>query len=373
VAYVDLGKYTFTTGQDYTGLNTGNLTSVLPLSSIKIPYFEMYRLTIDTSALSTVTPIPVIVQDSGLVTGSSLSTLAVTMGKATTKGNTLIGVYGSFGVTLNPTVTGITIGAAADNWGAVTTAGTTGSDGYSTIWADPSCATASTAVVISTANGSGSTFNVGRVWEVADMLATTSPAASCDQSAFIYTDGGDLSSFAANPGVSTAVNDFAAGIGMISRVGGGGINPLVAAPWTSLYASQTVGGTDFTAAASSYGFAGPAGTSFPYDITISGTGGAGACEAMFFASAIPVAAPSFPFTVSIDQQQWDMQVTAAGTGYTYNIGDSPLYLRNSQNLEVLWTSLPYSVYATYAPALRCTAWFRYDPTAQQAGNVSGHA
>jgi hypothetical protein len=372
VAYVDLGKYTFTTGQDFTGLNTGNLTSILPLSAIKIPYFEMYRLTIDTSTLSTVTPIPVIVQDSGIVTGTSLSTLAVTLGKATTVGNTLIGVYGSTALTLNPTVTGITIGGAADHWAVVGSAGSTTTDGYCTTWADPSLATASTAVAITTGNGSGTTWNVARVWEVADMFATTSAAAALDVGSTGATTGGSQSSFPVAPPVTTVPNDFAVAIGYFARTAAGAINPVVPVPWTSAYASSTVG-TAPAAAAISYGFSGPAGTSFPWTATITGTAGGAVIETEFRASATPVAAPSFPFTVAIDQQNWDMQTTVAGTGYTYNIGDSPLYLRNSQNLEILWTSLPYSVYATYAPALRCTAWFRYDPTAQQAGNVSGHA
>jgi hypothetical protein len=373
VAYVDLGKYTFTTGQDFTGLNTGNLTSILPLSSIKIPYFEMYRLTIDTSSLSTVTPIPVIVQDSGLVTGTSLSTLNITMPKATTVGNTLVGLYSSFGLTLNPTVTGITIGASADNWAVVPpVGGTTGTDAYAAVWADPSCAQASTAVVISTANGSGTTFNCGRVLEMGDMFATTSATAAKDVGISGDTTGGTLTSFNLPTPATTAVNDFAVGIGMFNSAPNT-FSVTAAPPWTSLYTATTAVGGTFDAGVSSYGFTGPSGTTFPYNLTTTVQGGTGLAAMMFRASTTPVAAPSFPFTVSIDQQQWDIQMTAAGTGYTYSIGDSPLYLRNSQNLEILWTSLPYSVYATYAPALRCTAWFRYDPTAQQAGNVAGHA
>jgi hypothetical protein len=159
---------------------------------------------------------------------------------------------------------------------------------------------------------------------------------------------------------------------MFERGTGPGITPLVASPWTSAYTTASAG-ADFTGGATSYGFAGPKGASFPYTVTTNGNCGGAALDAQLLASATPVAAPAFPFTVYIDQSQWDKQNTSAGTGYTYTLGQSPVYLRTGQHLQILWTGLPYSTYATYAPYLKCTAYFQYDPAAQQGGNVAGHA
>jgi hypothetical protein len=87
--------------------------------------------------------------------GTSATTLTVTLTSPTTAGNFLVVMIGTFDGTTNPTVTGITLGGAAGNFAAANTQSSNLAVN-SAIWADPNCAGGQTSVVISLTGGTGS-------------------------------------------------------------------------------------------------------------------------------------------------------------------------------------------------------------------------
>lgn len=79
-------------------------------------------------------------------TGSSIT---ITLGAGTTAADCVLSASIASGSS-NPTVTGITLGGAADHWAHLVSAGDTGtSAGLVETWADPACAAGQTSVVIS--------------------------------------------------------------------------------------------------------------------------------------------------------------------------------------------------------------------------------
>ena len=102
------------------------------------------------------------------VAGASAS---VTLPQATGAGNTLVACVTGDNTTTNPSVTGITVGGAADNWQAVVTDPGTGVPVSGAIWYDPGCAAGQTAVVVSaTSSGLGQELWVA-VYEVSGVLS----------------------------------------------------------------------------------------------------------------------------------------------------------------------------------------------------------
>jgi hypothetical protein len=92
-------------------------------------------------------------------TGTSLTTLTVTLSSATTAGNCLIVVVGTSAGTDNPQVSGITLGGSAGNFASAETA-YNDADVNAAIWADQNCAGGQTSVVITLTHGSGSSPTV---------------------------------------------------------------------------------------------------------------------------------------------------------------------------------------------------------------------
>jgi hypothetical protein len=110
------------------------------------------------------------------------SPLTVTLGAATTAGNCLIVASGASGTSTNPTVTGETLGGAADHFVRLIQIGDPVlSVAYTEIWADPNCAGGLTSVVV-TFSGTPST---GAVWvyEFSGLAA----AGILDQSSSAYS------------------------------------------------------------------------------------------------------------------------------------------------------------------------------------------
>jgi hypothetical protein len=363
VAYSDLGKYTFTTAADYTGLNAGNLTSILALTSLRIPYFEMYRLLINTSTVPPVASLPAIVQQTPLIVGTSLTSLALTFPAATTVGNTVAAAVGAYASGVNPAVTAVTLGGSADHWGAAASQTNT-SVGYATLWADPKTAEASTTVAATLAGGSGTVKTAGIAWEMSGMLSTSSAAACIDpgtgKSAFSEPDVTSL----ATPSTSTsAADDMLLGFGVADTTAG---TFAVSGPaaWSNVIEGPSVSSGTYIGEAASSVLAGPARSSGIYQLTAAGrpVQWSLVTAALLASTAAPVPLP-LPFTVAIDGVTWDKQQTAAGIGYTYTIGQSPLYLTNGQTLQILW-DLPVAQYGSYAGAFNITGWFRYDPSVQ---------
>jgi hypothetical protein len=88
-------------------------------------------------------------------TGTSATSLTVTLNSNTTAGNCLVVCVGTEESTDNPTVSGITLGGSAGNFASASTAY---NNTYinAAIWIDPDCAGGQTSVVISMTGGTGS-------------------------------------------------------------------------------------------------------------------------------------------------------------------------------------------------------------------------
>lgn len=364
MAYTDLGKYTFTTAADYTGFNPGNLTSVLDPAAIRVPNYELYRLLINTSGVPSPATVPQVVQVAPFSRGTSLSALDITFPNATTKGNLVVVGYGGVVATgTDPQITGITLGGSADNWGDVVSVDETGA---AAIWADPSTGEASDAIVLAL-NGSGtSPQTAGMAWEISGALATTTAGDSWDVASFDFTDDpGTAQGSAETPNIlTTAANDISIGFGSAFN--------LANTPFTITqpqgYATQALPSAKVTAGvygayAGSYNPAGPAGASTVYAQAATTPVFWQLAAASFLATATPAANAPLPFSVAVDGVTWDSEQTIAGVGYTYAIGQSPLYLKTGQTLQIFW-QLPAVSYLSYLPAFNITGWFRYDPSLQ---------
>jgi hypothetical protein len=367
MSYTDLGKYTFTTAADYTGFNPGNLTSVLDPAAIRIPNYELYRLLINTSAVPNPAALPSIVQVTPIVAGSSLTALDLTFPAAVTEGNLVVAGYGATAVTTDPHVSGIELGGSADHWGKITAHDQSGD---LELWADPSAAEASDAIAIATTGGSGQVQTIGMAWEIDGALDTSTPADCVDAwyQAYSYSQSPSL----ATAGFATAAaNDMMIGFGT-GYAGdgyGGGGTFTIAQPQgfaaTSYLQPALILGDSYGGGAGSYGLAGAKGSTVSYSMGAVSPGEAlwNVIAAAFLPSASPPGPVALPFTVAVDGVTWDSEQTTAGVGYTYTIGQSPLYLKTGQTLQILW-DLPAASYLPYAQAFNITGWFRYDPANQ---------
>lgn len=368
MTYIDLGTFQFTTGQDYSGLNTGNLTSVLDMNQIRVPYFEIYRLVIDTSSLPATSALPSVVQTTGLVTGTSLTTLNLTLPKAATKGNTIVVAWGASTATTFPTISGVTIGGVADNFGAAVT----NTDGSNTvantaIWVDPNCQQASAAIVVTSAGGTGADITYAQAWEISNAFTTSTAAAAVDVTSTQLVTSSATSSFATTGPSTTTANDFQAGFGYF--VGSALFTVSNPQGWVANSASGSgapLGVTGIAQIGASNN-AGPAGYSGSFQATTTGNRLGSLVAASFLPTTTPVSAIAYPFKVQVGRSQWDIQMTTAGVGYTYNIGQSPLALNTGQAMYILWNTLPFSTFGGYAGNFKVTAYMRYDPAALRSG------
>ena len=112
---------------------------------------------------------------------SASATVTVTLGQATQAGNCLVVVVATAYETTNATVSGVTLGGAAGNFGALYHIGTGSSDSIVSFWADPDCAGSQTSVAASVSGGSGYGLVAVSVLEVSGLASTL--AGLLDQSA----------------------------------------------------------------------------------------------------------------------------------------------------------------------------------------------
>jgi hypothetical protein len=159
-------------------------------------------------------------------TGSA-TTITVTLGTATGAGHCLIAYVAEQQGTTNPTVSGITLGGAADHWAVAVTA-IANADVNTEIWSDRSCAGGQTAVAVSFNAGTGT--NPGQVVYVEEWSGLTT-AAPLDK-----TSGANGSSISPSSGTTAALtqaNELV--VGVIGASGGSTITlgGAPVPPWTN--------------------------------------------------------------------------------------------------------------------------------------------
>jgi hypothetical protein len=359
--YVDMGKYQFVTGPDQTGYNPGNMTSVFDTSSVSLSNFEIYRMMFNIAGIPA--GLPDVVQ-SVEAPGTSNTALTITMPVAVTKGNMVVVCVGTFGDTLNPLVTGVTIGGVADNFGNVGTAGSGALLVYASMWADPNCQQASSTIVVTMGSGTGGGYEVlACAYEVRNTLANSSLAACFDNGSAVYR-GTAASTFATPTVNTTGSNDMQIGFGMAHP--GSTPAPMASnAPgWNDLAQLGPVTNPSsliYTALSSWMVAPSAGGLIYPQKVTTATNTGWALIVASFFQAAVTSLAAT-TFSVAIDGVTWDAQETTAGSAYTYDL-HQPLYLNTGQSVQVLW-NLDAATYGAYGKFFQCTAWLRYDADSQ---------
>jgi hypothetical protein len=364
MSYIDLGRYQFMSAPDTTGLNSAHITSVLDTGPIiQLPYFECYRLVLNTSSVQTT--VPQVVQTTSAKIDTSLTTLNMTFPAATTVGNCIVVVAQGFATGTTPSVSGVTIGGGADHFGVIPGTASV-SNGSMSIWADPSSAVSSAALVVTYSGATGSAILSAVAYEVSGVLATNTVATLCDYTAQNNSTFNQVNTLTAPSRASTKQNDmFIAAVGGLTQIG-------VAAPILgtttivpSLTALPQVNDSPILGLTSGllshWGLSGVIGTKLGY----TGTSDIAMTMEVALAAILPVAvqpAPTaLPFTVSVDGHVWDQNVTVAGVGFTYDLV-RPMALNNGNNIQIQWTSLASSLYASTASNISVTAYFQYDPT-----------
>ena len=355
--YQNLGQFNFTTAPDQTGLNPGNMTSTFDTGQFKPSKFELYRLVLGVPGLPSSGQTPMVVQ---AVEGraASLTALTLTFPKTTTKGNLILVGVVTWGDTSNPTVSAVTIGGAADNFAAVSGTSSTAGNTNTVFWADVASAATGTAVAITATGGSGTHPNLmGFAWEVSGVTT-----ADVTGESFVAT--GQPFSLATNVSPTTAAND------MVFAVAGTETAPSQTIGYSGALNEQTplggftVGGTN-TAVYGNAGYAAVPNSNTAPSQTIAITSG----DFGFFAQSVAAflavqASPTpaeIPFAVKIGNKTWDINQTTAGVGYTYD-PQNAMYLNQGEQLTILWTDLPASIYNAYSQNFTVVGSFRYDPS-----------
>lgn len=365
MTYVDLGRYTAKTGADLTGQNIGNLTSVLDLSAIQVPYFEMYRLLISTSTIPA--GLPNVIQSTNAQQFSSLTTLNLTFAKPATVGSTIVMWTGANATTTSPTQSAATIGGIADHFGNIAGASAAPNQQNISCWVCPATTQASAALVATFTGGVGAPGIQGIAYELGNMLNTTSAAAAVDQSAVVTSAAS--ANLSTPVKVTTAANEFMCGFA--TEFNGNGIPSMSTGTTTpSLMNLPQVSGTPalgaFFSSLSSFGNVSLTGTNEIYNSISTQSGSLSAAMVSLFPAAGAGSAIALPFTVAVDGKIWDNQSTVPGVGYTYNMLQ-PLSLNEGNSIQIFWTSLTTAQYLSYAGQFSIQAWFRYDPSIQRRG------
>ena len=222
---------------------------------------------------------------------------------ATGAGNCLVVCVASTFFAAASSISGITLGGAADNFAQLVApeTTTTGGNAAALMWADPNCAGGQTAVVISgsnlfVGNGSGGVT----VYEVSGLAATI--GALLDQSSAGVTNGTTWSS-GATPVTGRAAEFWA---GVVSSSSGTSTGP--GAPWTNdLYTGNGgMSGYQVTSAAGAATFSGTQ------------TAGAGAALVATLQPGTPPVPSALPLnldTTGVCQDQAQFQGPPLGSGY----------------------------------------------------------
>jgi len=206
-------------------------------------------------------------------TGSA-TTITVTLPSPTVAGHCLIAYVAEQQGTTNPTVSGITLGGAADHWAVAVTA-VANADVNTEIWSDRSCAGGQTAVVVSFNAGTGT--NPGQVVYVEEWSGLTTTPLDKTSGA----NGSSTTPSSGTTGTLTQANELVVGVigvsgGSTVTVGGAPVPP-----WTN---TAQINFTTNTALMAGYQVvSSTAGQTYSGIVSI--VAAWGACVATFLASA----------------------------------------------------------------------------------------
>jgi hypothetical protein len=358
--YQNLGQFNFTTAPDQTGLNPGNMTSTFDTGQFKPSKLELYRLVVGVPSLPSSGNTPMVVQLAGDDI-NSLTTCTVTLPKATTKGNLVVVAVATWANTANPTVSGVTLGGSADNFASVVSE-TGGNDNMNTyIWADPDCGQSSATIVVTCTGGSGTGPIIQvLVWEVSGTLSTSSVSAATDVSASGYTSSSAASLVTTSATSTTQANDIVFGVAGLYE--GGSDTLSLTLPNPEYYTAYQVSSGNYVYTNYGYTVLPAAGASVTCTASCTPDNGYfSQCLAAFLPAASSGGSSEIPFKVMIGNKTWDINQTVAGVGYTYD-PQNAMYLNQGEQLAILWTDLPASVYSAYSQSFTVTGSFRYDPS-----------
>lgn len=168
--------------------------------------------------------------------GSTGTTLTLTLGTPATAGNCLVVVITTHnGSTVNPTISGVTLGGSADNFASLFSTGSATDESISAFWTDPNCAGGQTSVVVSFSSVTSPRY-MASVYEFSGLASTN--AALLDKSAASAL-GANGTSWSSGSTATTA-NAVQAWVGLVSTDSTTITGP--ASPWTNI-AQVTPGGT----------------------------------------------------------------------------------------------------------------------------------
>lgn len=201
-------------------------------------------------------------------TGSSGTTLTITLNSATVAGNCLVVCIGTQQGTTNPTVSGVTLGGSAGNFAAAATAYNSSFDNAA-IWVDPNCAGGQTSVVISFTGGSGTGVTYAAWVMEWSGISGSSPV---DQS----SDGNGAGTSFSSGATGTTVQAAELVVGVDANNTSTPTGP--SSPWTNLTVLSVTSGVTTMKLIASYQVASATGT-FTYSGSISGSGSWGAAVA----------------------------------------------------------------------------------------------
>jgi len=195
---------------------------------------------------------PAVVQHASgtlVLTSGTTGTCTVTLGAAATPGNCLVALIVAQQKTAGsaPTVTGVLLGGAADNWAAAVTPPTASNTGFvsSNAWTDQDCAGGSAAVAVavtfaSTTTGSNEGLVGVDVYEVSGVAAT----GAVDQ-VITHTTNSSTSFSSSATGTTTQASEIAFGLaGFTDNNLAATITPPVS-PWVNEAQIQPGGSTAY--------------------------------------------------------------------------------------------------------------------------------
>jgi hypothetical protein len=227
-----------------------------------------------SSTVVTAPGVPSLVQSKS-ATGTSATSITVTLNSPTTAGNCLIVALGADDGTANEQISGITLGGSAGNFAVANTAY---NDGFlnAAIWADPNCAGGQTTLVISLTHGNNSVPAIAAwVMEWSGLAATSvvdkAPAG-------VNTSGTTWSS--GSTGTLSQASEVAVGVvyGAISGLSTPG------SPWTELGTLTATNGANTALLGAGYQVT-SATTAVTYNGTFSPSRFFGTCIATFKAAS----------------------------------------------------------------------------------------
>lgn len=168
--------------------------------------------------------------------GSTGTTLTLTLGTATTAGNCLVVVITTHnGSTVNPTISGVTLGGAAGNFASLFSTGSATDESISAFWTDPNCAGGQTSVVITFSSVTSPRY-MASVYEFSGLASTNAALLDKSAASALGANGTSWSSGA----TATTSNAVQAWVGLVSTDSTTITGP--ASPWTNI-AQVNPGGT----------------------------------------------------------------------------------------------------------------------------------